>query len=196
MEQEEMTKRQKGALDLYFWLQALVIALVSLMLIFTFIGRVIGVDGESMMPTLHDKDMLLLQSIGYTPEQGDVVVLRKQFANVKGPIVKRVIATEGQIVDIDFATGTVYVDGVALDEPYLYSGTYRQEGVKFPLTVDEGCVFVMGDNRMDSKDSRSPEIGLIDEREILGKVIFLMIPGTGSSDQPIDFDLSRIGVVE
>ena len=122
-EPEEEEAALSGAdafkVDLYFWLQALVMALVGLILIFTFVGRIIGVDGESMMPTLHNRDMLLLQSIGYSPEQGDVVVLStKNFRN-GSPIVKRIIAVGGQTVDIDYETNTVYVDGVALDEPYI-----------------------------------------------------------------------------
>lgn len=172
--------------------------LAAFMLVYVLFFRAVVVVGDSMFDTLADGDRLLLVSniVYQNPKQGDIIVASKDSFRNGECIIKRVIATGGQTVDIDFATGTVYVDDVALDEPYLYSGTYRQEGVKFPLTVDEGCVFVMGDNRMDSKDSRSPEIGLIDEREILGKVIFLMIPGTGSSDHPIDFDLGRIGVVE
>ena len=172
--------------------------LAAFMLVYVLFFRAVVVVGDSMFDTLADGDRLLLISniLYQNPKQGDIVVASKDSFRGGECIIKRVIATEGQTVDIDFTTGTVYVDGEALDEPYLYSGTYRQEGVKFPLTVDKGCVFVMGDNRMDSKDSRSPDIGLIDERELLGKVIFLMVPGTGSSDNPIDFDLGRIGVVE
>ena len=125
---EPEEEREEGAklsdseamkVDMYFWLQALVMALVGLILVFTFIGRIIGVDGESMMPTLHNKDMLLLQSIGYEPSQGDVVVLSKNTFRDGAPIVKRIIAVGGQTVDIDYGTNTVYVDGVALDEPYI-----------------------------------------------------------------------------
>ena len=179
MERQATTKRQKRALDLYFWLQALVIALVSLILIFTFVGRVIGVDGKSMMPTLHDKDMLLLQSVGYTPKQGDVVVLRKQFADVKGPIVKRVIATGGQTVEIDYNTSTVYVDGQPLDEPYLGEPMYtpamaNEQGTYW--VVPEGSIFVMGDNRNASSDSRNAELGTVDTRYVLGKALFIILP--------------------
>ena len=104
-----------------------------------------------------------------------------------------VIATEGQKVNIDFDAGIVYVDDVALDEPYTLTPTTLHEGVSFPLTVDKGCVFVLGDNRDESKDSRSPEIGLIDCREILGKAIFVLFPGDDDGD--IQRDLSRIGVI-
>lgn len=172
--------------------------LVGFMLVYVLFFRAVVVVGDSMFDTLVNGDRLLLVSniVYQNPKQGDIIVASKDSFKGGECIIKRVIATEGQKVDIDFTTGTVYVDDVALQEPYLYSGTYRAEGVQFPLVVDEGCIFVMGDNRMDSKDSRSPEIGLIDEREVLGKAIFLMIPGTGSSDHPVDFDLGRIGVVE
>ena len=96
-------------------------------------------------------------------------------------------------MDIDFVAGLVYVDGVALDEPYTLTPTTLYEGMQFPLVVDEGCVFVMGDNRNESKDSRSPDIGLLDEREILGRAVFLFLPGTDKNTQPRDF--SRIGVL-
>ena len=106
----------------------------------------------------------------------------------------RVIATEGQTVDIDFNEGIVYVDGVALDEPYTKTLTTLREGSDFPQVVEEGNVFVMGDNRNNSKDSRSTQIGQVDKREVLGKVIFLMYPGTGmKGDQARDFD--RIGAI-
>lgn len=116
--QEELSSGDSLKLDLYFWLQALVMALVGLILIFTMVGRIIGVDGSSMVPTLHDHDMLLLQSLGYEPKQGDVVVLTKD-SFLPQPIVKRVIATGGQTVEIDYRAGTVTVDGVVLDEPYI-----------------------------------------------------------------------------
>ena len=109
------------------------------------------------------------------------------------PIIKRVIATEGQTVDIDFEAGTVYVDGVALEEDYTYTLTTNEEGMTFPLTVDEGCIFVMGDNRGRSKDSRDPEIGLIDEREVLGKAVFLVFPGTHGGEHERQF--GRIGAL-
>jgi signal peptidase I len=104
-----------------------------------------------------------------------------------------VIAVEGQEVDIDFSRGIVYVDGVALDEPYIYSPTTNFEGIVFPVKVEPGCIFVMGDNRMDSRDSRAPEIGQVDEREILGQAVFLLMPGTGRNEYTIDWDPGRIG---
>ena len=175
--------------------------LAGLILTFLLLFRVVVVSGTSMNNTLLDGDYLLLLSntFYHDPQYGDIIVASKESFDNGAPIVKRVIATEGQVVDIDFVKGIVYVDGVALDEPYTMTPTNVQEGVSFPLTVEEGCLFVMGDNRNGSKDSRHPEIGLVDKREVLGKVFFLFIPGTNGTDangnpnQPKDY--GRIGVV-
>ena len=172
-------KPLSGAQEAYEWLQILIVALVTIILVFTFVGRIIGVDGSSMYPTLHHGDMLLLQSVGYEPKQGDVVVLTKAFRDVDGPIVKRVIATGGQTVDIDYGTSTVYVDGVALDEPYIREpmgvpytpSAYDSTGVQTHWEVPEGSIFVMGDNRNKSTDSRDARLGAIDEDYVLGKVV-------------------------
>ena len=117
----EAKEKKPGAFgaDVYTWLQALVVALTVLLLFFTFFGRVIGVDGHSMDPTLNDGDLLFLQCVGYEPQQGDVVVLPKDFGDITTPIVKRVIAVGGQTVEIDYTTSTVYVDGVPLEEDYI-----------------------------------------------------------------------------
>ena len=110
-------KPLSGAQDAYEWLQILIVALVTIILVFTFVGRITPVVGESMLPTLHEGDVMLIRDIGYTgPQPGDIVVLTKEFDAARGPIVKRIIAVEGQTVDIDYQTGTVYVDGEALDE--------------------------------------------------------------------------------
>ena len=180
-QEKELEGKDALKVDLYFWLQALVMVLVALILIFTFVGRIIGVVGSSMYPTLHDGDLLLLQSIGYTPKQGDVVVLTKEFDASEGPIVKRVIATGGQTVDIDYATNSVYVDGERLDEPYIkevmqdvtQTDPYRTQT---HIEVPEGSIFVMGDNRNNSDDSRDDRIGCIDEDYVLGKVFFSIFP--------------------
>ena len=176
-EKEELSSGDSLKLDLFFWLQALVAALVALILLFTFVGRIIGVSGDSMYPTLHNGDMLLLQSMDYEPKQGDVVVLTKAFRDVTGPIVKRVIAVGGQTVDIDYETNTVYVDGVALDEPYILE-TMRAlpESFATHVEVPEGSIFIMGDNRNNSTDSRSPELGVVDQRCVLGKALFILLP--------------------
>ncbi len=176
-DEEELTGRESFKLDLFFWLQAFVAVLCALVLVFSFLGRVIVVDGSSMVPTLHHGDLLLLQGIGYTPEQGDIVVLTKEFQNVDTPIVKRVIATGGQTVHIDYSTSTVYVDGVALDEPYINELMRMPMGETITdVTVPEGSVFVMGDNRNNSSDSRVPELGTVDERYILGEVLLVLFP--------------------
>lgn len=175
------------------------IGLIIVLLLLVF--RVVVVCGTSMNGTLLDGDYLLL--IGNTfyrePKYGDIIVASKDSFKDGEPIIKRVIATEGQTVDIDFNAGIVYVDGTALDEPYTLTPTNLDEGIAFPLTVEEGCIFVLGDNRNGSRDSRYPGIGLIDKREVLGKAIFLWLPGTNGDDDGISLssrDWSRIGVVK
>ena len=156
------------------------------------------VSGSSMYDTLWNGDwLLLISNVFYQePEYGDIIVASKDSFNGGEAIVKRVIATEGQIVDIDFASGIVYVDGKPLDEPYTYTPTNYPEGMAFPLLVEKNCIFALGDNRNESKDSRHPDIGLIDKREILGKAIFLIFPGTGERDHTTSRDFDRIGVID
>ena len=162
--------------DVYGVLSDLVICLSFVTIIFVFAVRLVGVDGESMYPTLHDGDMLTLQSnFTYEPKVGDIVVLRSENFE-RGPLVKRIIAMDGQTIDIDFETGEVSVDGVVLDEPYINDPTTRYEGMDFPVTVPEDCVFVMGDNRLHSTDSRDPRIGCVDKRYVLGKVLTVFWP--------------------
>ncbi len=179
-EQPKLTRAQAAKSDLFFWLQALVMALVVLILVFTFVGRIITVDGSSMLPTLHDKDVLLLRSIAYTPDQGDIIVLTKDFSGYTNqPIVKRVIAVGGQTIRIDYEENKVYVDDVALDESYTNDPVMFRPGGKLTIeeiTVPEGHVFVMGDNRNDSADSRHEELGTIDNRYILGKAVMILLP--------------------
>ena len=165
--------------ELFYWLQTLVTAIVCIVLVFTFLGRITRVVGHSMDDTLADGELLAVWSLGYEPEQGDIVVLNKTTADfLEGEaIVKRVIALEGQTVDIDYQTGAVYVDGEALDEPYL------NEPMEEPwyedltsVTVPEGSVFVMGDNRNHSNDSRDVTLGTVDTRYLLGKAEFICFP--------------------
>ena len=151
-----------------------------LVLVFTFFGRLTRVDGNSMDYTLQNNELLLVWSLGYTPQQGDIVVLNKTTATHLGgrAIVKRVIATGGQTVDIDYNTSTVYVDGEPLDEPYLWEpmmDIYGSRGSTH-IEVPEGSIFVMGDNRNDSDDSRDNLIGTIDEDYVLGKAFFSIFP--------------------
>lgn len=173
----------------------LVYILAFVLLIFTFFVRIVVVNGDSMFDTLVDGDYLLLVNNPLCGElkRGDIVVAGMDRFRDGEAIVKRVIATEGQLVDIDFQAGVVYVDGAALLEPYTFTATNLAEGTQLPLVVEPGCVFLMGDNRNESKDSRSTEIGQVDKREILGKAVFLLIPGDGTWDHPANRDLGRIG---
>lgn len=166
--------------DCYDWLQMLTFVLVAVVLVFTFLGMVIGVSGTSMYPTLHHQDIMVIQRIGYTPAQGDVVVLRKD-SFLEEAIVKRVIAVEGQEVEIDYDNNTVYVDGVALDEPYINQEdedvmVERSGMVYREFTVPEGCIFVMGDNRNGSTDSRYAELGMVDTSYVLGRSLGVVFP--------------------
>ena len=189
-------KEETGGVTMLTYLHDLAYLLAGLVLVFLLLFRVVVVSGTSMNNTLLDGDYLLVLSSTFyqQPKYGDVIVASKQSFDNGAPIVKRVIATEGQKVDIDFEAGIVYVDNVALEEEYTLTPTTIREGVSFPLVVDEGCVFVLGDNRDGSKDSRHPEIGQIDKREILGKVFFLFFPGTNYGEFEVDY--GRIGVVD
>lgn len=191
-EQEEQEEQEDSGRDLYEWTQALVCSVLAVVLLFTFVIRLIGVDGHSMVPTLQDGDRLLvLNSLLYDDYQyGDIVVLRKD-SFMEEPIVKRVIATEGQTVDIDFETGSVWVDGQLLDEPYINELTFLEEGTEFPLTVPDGCIFVMGDNRNHSSDSRDSRLGTVDTRYVIGKAVVLAFPGPDETTGEREF--SRIG---
>ena len=195
-ENNEMGEKQQqdGGRDLYDWVQALVCSVLAVVVVFTFVIRLIGVDGHSMVPSLQDGDRLLvLNSMLYGDYQyGDVVVLRKE-SFLEEPIVKRVIATEGQIVDIDFLTGSVYVDGVLLKADYINELTFTAEGMAFPLVVPEGSIFVMGDNRNHSNDSRDSRLGTVDTRYVIGRAVLLAFPGPDSVTGERDF--GRIGPV-
>jgi signal peptidase I len=186
---EELRKRTARA-EAYDWLQCIVSAMLICVLIFVFLARVVGVIGSSMNPTLNDGDMLIISDLFYTPKQGDIVVLRKESFKDE-PLVKRVIAVAGQTVDIDFNEGVVYVDGVALAEDYTAEPTLRQLDFSGPVTVPEGTVFLMGDNRNDSTDSRSSRIGFVDVRYIMGKAYLLILPGADPVTEKKQ--LSRIG---
>ena len=190
---KEVQKKEDNLFLSYLHDFAFLIA--GVLLIFSFLFRVVVVSGPSMNATLVDGDWLILVGnvLYKEPKPGDIIVASKDAFDNGAPIIKRVIATEGQTVNIDFTAGVVYVDNVALTEEYTLCPTFLYEGIDFPVTVKEGCVFVLGDNRGDSKDSRSPEIGQIDKREILGKAVFLVVPGNNGGRTQRRFD--RIGVL-
>lgn len=192
--QEQEKQTAKGR-DLYEWVQSLVGSVLVVVAIFTFVIRMMGVDGHSMLNTLQHGDRLLVVNsmLYHDYKYGDIVILRKNGVFDDDPIVKRVIAVEGQTVDIDFDEGIVYVDGEALEEDYIREPTYTAEGTEFPLTVPEGSIFVMGDNRNGSSDSRDYRLGTVDTRYVIGKAAFLIFPGPDYETEKRDF--KRIGVI-
>ncbi|CDC69016.1 MULTISPECIES: signal peptidase I [environmental samples] len=197
MSEKEQDKQaeEKESRDLYEWVQALVCSVLVVVLVFTFCIRLIGVDGHSMVPTLQDGDRLLVTTSLLSGEYkyGDIVIIQKGAFAGGEPIVKRVIATGGQTVDIDFETGAVYVDGALLEEDYINELTFVEEGTEFPLTVPEGSIFVMGDNRNHSSDSRDASLGTVDTRYVIGRAVFLAFPGADEATGKRDF--GRIGLI-
>ena len=193
---KKQTTESSWKITIISYLHDLIYMLMGILLVFLLFFRIIVVSGDSMYSTLLDGDyLLLLGNVFYQePKQGDIVVIsKKSFDNGK-PIVKRVIALEGQTVDI--LDGIVYVDGIPLSENYINSPTYPYPagGTTFPLTVAENCIFALGDNRGVSRDSRDSVIGQIDQREVLGKALFLVLPGTSHGN--LSRDTGRIGVIE
>ena len=184
-------KERRG--ETFDWIQSLVSALLLCVLVFTFLTRVVNVSGYSMIHTLTDGDRILVSDLFYTPRQGDIVVLRKESFDTE-PIVKRVIATAGQTVGIDFERGVVSVDGVELEEPYTAEPTLRRLDFGDDIVVPEGCIFVLGDNRNGSTDSRDDRIGCVDERLIIGRAYMLIFPGrTEDGGKP---QWSRFGLLK
>ena len=172
LEAQELESRKNA----YDWIQCLASALIVCVVIFIFVARVIDVKGTSMYPTLNNQDKMLVSDLFYTPKTGDIVVFKKDQYDPERALVKRVIATEGQEINIDFDRGIVYVDGVALEEDYINELTTTKLDFIGPQTVPDGCVFVMGDNRNMSTDSRKSEIGMVDNRLIIGKVYCVIFP--------------------
>ena len=173
---EENTKKKKVK-EVLEYAESLTVVFAVMLLIFTFIARPDTVDGESMLPTLCNGERLVISNLFYEPAPGDIVVLCGEADREEGRnLIKRIIAVGGQTIDIDFETGEVTVDGEVLDEPYILERTHLDEGTEFPLTVPEGEVFVMGDNRNGSRDSRSLSVGTVKEEYIVGRVLFRFFP--------------------
>jgi len=173
----EQEKNSGYSTEIFEWVEALVFSLVVIILIFSFCFRIITVMGDSMLQTLKSEDKLIVSSINYEPEYGDIVVVNMPNWTDR-PFIKRIIATEGQKVDIDYNTGSMVVDGEYLYEPYINEEIREvsYEELDFPVRVPEGHVFVVGDNRNHSTDSRSGLIGCVDERYIMGKAVTRIYP--------------------
>lgn len=182
----EEEKNRTTAEEIFDWLDVFATAIITVVIVFSLICRIATVQGESMQNTLFTGDKVVISNLGYTPEQGDIVVVSRNANNSldavaasNEPIIKRVIAVGGQTVNIDFERGVVSVDGVELEEPYTKTLTTSKYDVEFPIYVPEGYIFVLGDNRndsMDSRDSRIGDGGLVDTRYVLGHAIFRIFP--------------------
>lgn len=161
---------------LYEWVESCIFAMAVIVLVFVLFLRSATVSGQSMFPTLHEGDWLILQQFGYhDPQYGDIVVIDRSHTGEE-PIIKRVIGRAGDEIDIDFTCGEVRRNGELLDEDYINEYTYVSQDITFPVTVPDGRIFVMGDNRNYSLDSRSSRIGMVDLRRVMGKAIFRFLP--------------------
>ncbi len=182
-EEDDAEAKSDPGRELFDWAESLVPALAAVVLIFVFFVRLIGVSGESMLPTLQDRNYLIVSKLFYDPQPGDIVVMTKEgfLVNEDGredSFVKRIVAVGGQTVDIDYDAGVVYVDGVPQDSSFTLTPTTRRGDMRLPQTVPEGYVFVLGDNRNGSTDSRYTMVGMVDERYIVGRVLLRVLPIT------------------
>ena len=171
-----ISARRTRRRELFDWVESCVDALVLILLAFVFLVRTATVSGSSMVTTLHDRERLLLWQAGYhDPQYGDIVVVDRTGTG-ETPVIKRVIGRAGDRIDIDFSAGEVRRNGELLDEPYIYEPTHAFRDVDFPAVVPDGTVFVLGDNRNHSLDSRDSSIGMVDLRQIMGKAVFRLYP--------------------
>ena len=178
-EKESAAKPEKAPTlrgEIYDWVQSVITALMICVALFLFFVRVIDVSGDSMNPTLFDGNKMLVSDLFYKPKAGDIVIFKKDDYDPDKALVKRVVAVGGQTVNIDFDTGLVYVDGEPIDEPYTAELTFNKLDFMGPWKVPEGSVFVMGDNRNASTDSRDKRIGNVDERLIIGRAYLVVYP--------------------
>ena len=169
----EETVKKSPQREMLEWVISILVAVIIALLIRNYIFTIVRVDGTSMVPTLHHNDRLIVWRLGYNPKKGDIIVLHQKGER---PFIKRKIATEGQTVDIDFDTQKVYVDGVEQDEPFINEPTAETGDMEFPVKVEENTVFVMGDNRNNSKDSRFKSVGLVDNEDVLGQAVVRFFP--------------------
>ena len=186
-EKFEVVNPDGGASGVYDWIRCVIFAIVIVVFCLTFFVRIVEVDGTSMMDTLSNQDKVIVTDLFYTPHNDDIIVI-SHAQDYSKPIIKRVIATEGQTVKLDFKNEKIYVDGIELSEPYIkgttFSGIGSQEDIEKVITPDdggnfvipEGKLFVMGDNRGVSMDSRNPKIGLIDTKNVIGKAQVVAFP--------------------
>ena len=175
-EEEQLPPDVRARREAYDWIQSLMAALIVCVCLFIFFVRVIDVSGSSMNPTLYNGDKMIVSDVFYKPKAGDVVVFKSDSYDPNKALVKRIIATGGQEINIDFSTGTVYIDGQPIEEDYIAELTKTKLDFIGPKTVPEGCVFVMGDNRNASIDSRKNEIGMLDTRLIIGRAYYVIYP--------------------
>ncbi len=179
------------SINLFDWINSIIFAIVAVVLLLTFCFRLIDVDGTSMENTLINTDKVIVTNLFYTAKNGDVIVISHGEEYDK-PLVKRVIATEGQTLRIDFDNNQVFVDGVLLDEPYIQGDTVIGN-TEIPEVIPEGKMFVMGDNRPVSLDSRYNEVGLIDVDSVIGKAQFVIVPHSYEDGEfEPSLDLSKI----